>query len=317
MNTSTRPTVEGGLLIAVSLILGLASVYLPVLGAVLEFFWTVPFTILTVRQGLSKAITALIAATILLILFVGPVLALRLSIAFGPIGLAVGWCISKKFNAVQIFIVTLGAAFAAQVLSMAFLFFVMDIDFIDTQITLIREAFEDSFAMYEGMGVDQATLEQARASVEPTISTMILLMPTIIMLMALLNALISYWASKMILRKLGVAMPDFPPFAEWRFPIVFLYMMGFALIGMYWGVTRGLDTLYNMSINANLLAMLVGMIQGFSLISFAADRYKLSKIVRRLIYIVVLVNGLLLQAVAFTGLFDMYFDYRKRLTQKK
>ena len=54
-----------------------------------------------------------------------------------------------------------------------------------------------------------------------------------------------------------------------------------------------------------------------ALISFAADRYKLSKIVRRLIYVVVLVNGLLLQAVAFTGLFDMYFDYRKRLTQKK
>lgn len=317
MNASTRPTVEGGLLIAVSLILGLASVYLPVLGAIVEFFWTVPFTILTVRQGLSRAITALVAATILLILFVGPVLALRLSIAFGPIGLAIGYCLQRKFNAVQIFIVTLGAAFAAQLMSLAFLFFVMDIDFLDTQVTLIREAFEDSFMMYSEMGVDQATIEQARASVEPTISAMVMLMPTIIMLMALLNALISYWASKMILRKLDVAMPEFPNFAEWRFPIGFLYLMGFALVGMYWGATREIEILSSMSINANVLAMSVGLIQGLSLISFAADRYKLSKFVRRLIYLVVLINGLLLQAVAFTGLFDMYFDYRRRLTQKK
>ena len=317
MNTKTGSTVEGGLLIAVSLLLGLATVYLPVLGAVLEFFWSVPFAVLVIRHGLSKAITALIASTLLLFLFVGPVLALRLSLAFGPIGLAIGYCLQRKFNAVQIFIVTLGAAFAAQVLSMAFLFFVMDIDFVDTQLTMMREAFEDSFVLYSEMGVDQATIDQARASVEPTISTMTLLMPTIIALMALVNALVSYWASKKILRKLDVTMPDFPPFAEWRFPIVFLYMMGFALVGMYWGVTRDIGLLYDMSINANVLAMLVGLIQGFSLISFAADRYKLSKPVRRLIYVALFFNGLLLQAVAFTGLFDMYFDYRKRLTQKK
>lgn len=317
MNTKTGSTVEGGLLIAVSLLLGLASIYLPVLGAVVEFFWAVPFTVLVIRHGLSRAITALVASTLLMFLFVGPVLALRLSIAFGPIGLAIGYCLQRKFNAVQIFIVTLGAAFAAQVLSMAFLFFVMDIDFVDTQVTMMREAFKDSFVLYSEMGVDQATIEQARASVEPTLSTMIMLMPTIVVLLALVNALVSYWASKKILRKLDVSMPEFPPFAEWRFPIGFLYLMGFALVGMYWGSTRDIELLSSMSINANVLAMLVGLIQGLSLISFAADRYHLSKLVRRMIYVVVFLNGLLLQAVAFTGLFDMYFDYRRRLTQKK
>ncbi|MBQ9479290.1 MAG: DUF2232 domain-containing protein, partial [Selenomonadaceae bacterium] len=58
-------------------------------------------------------------------------------------------------------------------------------------------------------------------------------------------------------------------------------------------------------------------VQGLSLMSFAADHFKLSKLIRRLLFLVVLLNGMLLQAVAFTGLFDMYFDYRKRLAKKK
>ena len=317
MNTSTRPTVEGGLIIAVALVLGLASVYLPVIGSIIEFFWSVPFTLLAVRQGLKQAVTGLVAATILLILFVGPLLAIRLSITFGLVGLTIGFCIRQKHDAVRIFITTLGAAFFAQVLSIAMLFFVMDIDFIDTQMTMMQEMFDETFAMYEQMGMDEATLTQARDSVEPTMAAAVLLMPTVVVLMALLNTAASFWTSKIILRKLDIILPELPRFAEWRFPIGFLYLMGFALIGMYWGVTRELDMLYRISINANVLAMGAGLVQGFSLMSFAADHYKLSKFMRRLIFVVVLLNGLLVQAVAFTGLFDMYFDYRKRLTQKK
>lgn len=317
MNSNTRPTVEGGLLIAILVILGLASVYLPIIGMVVEFFWPLPLIVLTVRRGLGTAITALVAATILLTLFVGPLLSIRLSLSFGLIGLSIGWSLRQKHDAVRLFITTLGASFLAQLLSIAILFFVMDIDIVETQLTMMNEAFDESFKVYEEMGVDRATLEQTRANLEPTISLMVLLMPTIVLMMALINAAASWWSSKLLLRRLEIAMPEFPKFSEWRFPIVFLYMMGFALVGMYWGVTREIEPLYEMSINANVLAMLVGFVQGLSLMSFAADRFNLSKLLRRLIFAVVLLNGLLLQAVAFTGLFDMYFDYRRRLTQKK
>lgn len=316
MNTSTRPTVEGGLLIAVALVLGLASIYLPLLGAIVEFFWSVPFTILTVRQGLKRGVTGLVAATILLMLFVGPLLAIRLSITFGLVGLTIGYCIRQKQDAIRIFITALGAAFAAQVLSIAMLFFVMGIDIVDTQMTMMREMFDETFSMYEQMGMDEATITEAKSTVEPTLEAAALLMPTVVVLMAVLNTVASWWASKAILRKLEMTLPEFPKFSEWRFPIGFLYLMGFALIGMYWGVTREISTLYQIAINANVLSMLVGFVQGVSLMSFVADRYKISKFLRRLIFIVVLLNGLLLQAVAFTGLFDMYFDYRTRLKNK-
>ena len=61
-----------------------------------------------------------------------------------------------------------------------------------------------------------------------------------------------------------------------------------------------------------MAAMLAGGIQGLSLLSVLLGHFRLVRGVRILIYVFVLFNGLLLQIVAFTGLIDMFFDYRKR-----
>ncbi|MBQ3444736.1 MAG: DUF2232 domain-containing protein, partial [Selenomonadaceae bacterium] len=66
------------------------------------------------------------------------------------------------------------------------------------------------------------------------------------------------------------------------------------------------------SLNLTVISMLVGLIQGLSLLSFIFDRYKLSKLMRRIFYVLLVLNMFLLQLVAVTGLVDMLFDYRKR-----
>ena len=54
-------------------------------------------------------------------------------------------------------------------------------------------------------------------------------------------------------------------------------------------------------------------IQGLSVFSFAADRYNVSKFLRRLIFAMIILNMMFMQIAAFVGLFDMIFDYRKKL----
>ena len=48
-NNNITPTVEGGLVIAIAVILGLISTYLPVIGMFVDFFWALPFAVLSVR----------------------------------------------------------------------------------------------------------------------------------------------------------------------------------------------------------------------------------------------------------------------------
>jgi uncharacterized protein YybS (DUF2232 family) len=90
-------------------------------------------------------------------------------------------------------------------------------------------------------------------------------------------------------------------------------MAAFGGIGIYWGFTRGWNVIYEISLNLTIVAMIIGLIQGLSLMSFIFDRYKVSKFVRRFLYVLLILNMFLLQLVAITGLIDTLLDYRKRL----
>ena len=313
MRSKITPTVESGLVIAIAVILGLVSTYVPILGMLVDFFWALPFAILSVRLGIQKATYALVATTILLSLFIGPIFTIRLTLSYGLTGLMLGFAVQKNLGAVKIFMSTLMVSFASQIIAIMLLFFVMDINFMDTQIAMVKESFDQTFAIYESMGVDQAQIDQAKSQVEPAVSLLSLLMPTLLLLMALINTVICFYIAKWIFPKLGLNVPDLPPFAQWHFPSVFLYLMVLALLGLYWGETRNLTLLYTVSVNANILALLAGFIQGMAVLSFAADRFNISKLIRRLIFLIIILNFMLFQIVAFTGLFDMFFNYRRYL----
>ncbi|MBR6887441.1 MAG: YybS family protein [Selenomonadaceae bacterium] len=313
MGRNITPTVEGGLLVAITVIMGLVTVYVPILGMFLEFFCAVPLALLTARQGAGKGLTALVVAFILLAILISPLLAARIVLSFGICGVALGWCVRKNFGAVRIFLTTLIVASAAQVLSLWLLLVIMDVNFIETQVEMVRESFNESFAMYEGMGVDKARINEAKSQVEPALQTLTFLMPTLLMLSALINSVAVWFTSKWIFPKLQMKLPTMPSFAEWKFPALFFYTGIIGGLGIYWGLTRGWTEIYEISLNLTIVSMIIGLLQGLALLSFVFDRYKISKIMRRIFYVILALNMFLLQLVAITGLVDTLFDYRKRL----
>ena len=147
--SKVTPTVEGGLLTAITVILGLAAIFLPIVGAFVEFFCAVPIVVLTVRQGVRRGALALLASFVLLTMFVGPLLSMRIALSFGVCGLVLGFFISRGFDTVRCFVATLVAAFAAQVVAVAILMLALDVNPMDVEISAVQEAFDESFKMYE------------------------------------------------------------------------------------------------------------------------------------------------------------------------
>ena len=317
VSKSVTPTIEGGLLVAITVIMGLVTVYVPIIGMFVEFFCAVPLAVLTARQGAGKGITALVVAFILLSMLISPVLAVRLALSFGICGVALGWCVRKNFDAVRIFFMTLVVASAAQVVSIGLLIAVMDVNLIDTQIEVARESFDESFKMYEEMGVDKAQISEAKAQVEPALKLLAFLMPTLIMLTALINAVAVWLTAQWIFPKLQMKIPTLPPFAQWKLPSLFFYTAIIGGLGLYWGFTRGWTEIYEISLNLLIISAIIGLIQGISLLSFVFDRYNVSKLMRRLLYVILVLNMFLIQIVAITGLLDMLFDYRKKFFERR
>ena len=313
MNRNITPTVEGGLLTAIAVILGLAATYLPIAGAFIEFFCPVPFAVLTVRHGIKIGTTALVVSFILLSMFATPVMGLRLALTLNLCGVVLGGCLNGGLNAVKTFVATLMTSFATQIILVMLLTAVMGINFGDMELTTLKEGFAESFQVYESLGVDKSVLSEMRLQSERIVELVAYLIPLILFLLALLNTMACYILSRWIFAKLKLKFVEpMPPFSEWRFSPAFAYIAAFTMIGLYWGATREWNLLYTISVNALFFLMGLGLVEGFSMLSFIAERYNVSKFWRRIIFVFVLLNSLLMQILAFAGIFDMLFDYRQR-----
>lgn len=306
------PLTESGILAALAVVLGLMAAFLPVIGVVAVFLWALPLLVLTVRQGVRLGAGAAAASSAVLSLFAGPLLALRMCVAFAPVGLVLGWGIRRGWSGTRTFLAGLVSSVASKLAAFFLLFFVMGIDPWQAQLDGLTQAFSSTLSMYEDMGLDAAAVAQSRDEIETALAMIGKLAPLVMLIMGFSDTVVLFLLGGRVLRRLGSAAPQLPPFSAWRLPVSFLYLFGFSLVGLYWGGTRELPAVYTAALNANMAAMLAGGIQGLSLLSVLLGHFRLKRGVRILIYVFVVFNGLLLQIVAFTGLIDMFFDYRRR-----
>ena len=305
MVKSISPTIEGGLLVAITVILGLVTVFVPVLGIFFDFFFAVPLAVLTVRHGADKGFLALFVTFVLLSMLISPLVSLRLVLNIGICGVVLGSGVRKKFSAVRIFFTTFMVASASQVLSLVLFSFLTGVDVIAEEEKMMRGAFD----VYSALGVEKIFLEQA-------LQVVVLLIPTLLMLTALVNTVMIWFASKWIFAKLQIKMPTFPPFAAWKFPVLFFYLAAFGGLGMYWGTTRGWTEINLISTNLLFGSMVLGFVQSMSCFFFLADRFKLTKFFRVLMFVMMFVNPFMWQLTAMMGLVDMLVDYREILCKR-
>ena len=66
MIRKTSAMVEAGILAAIAIVMALISMYVPVLGAFVNFVWPLPIVICGCRHGLKWSIMTLLVATIII-----------------------------------------------------------------------------------------------------------------------------------------------------------------------------------------------------------------------------------------------------------
>lgn len=312
MENRTRSLTESGILAAVLVVLAIVAVYVPILGIVAVLLWPLPVTVLIVRHGFRWGVMALAVASLLIAMLIEPTIGLRLAIAFGPVGLALGFGYRSGHSATRLVATTILVSIVAKFAGLGIVFFLTGLEPFSGQLTAMEESFSQAAAVYESVGMSEAQIAAARETFQQNISLVRLLLPLVVVTMGLLDTMLNFWALGKVLGRLGEKVPVLPPFTEWRLPGIFLYIFGFSLLGMYWGSTRELTLLYQASLNFNMLATLAGLIEGASLYEYVVRYYRWSRLVSTLVLIFVVFSSFLMPILVFTGLFDMVFDYRKR-----
>ena len=312
-NQRITPLTESGLLTAVTVIMAITAVYVPILCTAAALLWPLPMTILTVRHGMRWGIMSVIVSGVIMAMLIEPLASLRVVLIFAPVGLALGYGFRRAYPAMHTFLLSLAISIASLAAVMLAILFLTGVNPFTLQMDMLNQSFQDSLDIYRSMNVDEASLTESAHEFQQAMSTISLLLPLAILLSGTILTFLNYAIAAKILHRLGHNLPEMPSFAEWHFPKAFLYLMGFALVGIYWGSTRNLSLLYQISLNISLLTFFVGFIQGASLIYCWATHKRLSKWLIWIILMLILFCSPLMQILAFVGFGDMIFDYRRRL----
>lgn len=306
------PLTEGGLLAALTVVIALASVYVPLAGPFIALLWPLPLAVLVLRHGMRQGIMAMVVAGAALAMLIEPLIALRLVLAYGPLGLMLGYGYRQGFSGLKLFPLAFLAAILGELAVLGVIFAVFGNNPFAMLMDGLKSSFDATFALYEQAGMSAEEIAAGRAQIDTGLTLMAQLGPLLIVVLGLLDAGVAFFFGGKILRRLGHEVPQLPPFADWRLPKAFAYLFGFAMVGLYWGGTRQIGWLYQISLNADMLALFAGLIQGLALMSTVMNKFNIKGFWRWLFYLLILINGLFAQILAFTGLFDMVFDYRRR-----
>lgn len=307
----TKSLVEGALLSAITIILSLTALYIPVIGVFATLVWPVPIIILGIRHGLKTSIMATVVSGAIVSMIEGPTQAFTVILSFGLIGIIMGWAINKDFSPFKVLAFGAIASLVSKILLILISLFVMGINPITEEITAMRKSIPLVENMYKGLGLSPDKIKLVVESFASMVDLMAIAIPAILVLASLMDAFLSYKLTRLILSRLGHSLEDFTPFWTWRFPAytVFLYLLGIltTMMEQYWP----LGILKTIGLNLQMVFSFIFLIQGFSLMAYFMGKHNMSKILRVIIVFLVFFNPLFLRLATWAGMFDILLNFRQ------
>lgn len=309
MNENLSADRERFLLCALTFGLAVTAPFVPVFGAFFFLLWSAPAAVLYVRQGRGAGLFALLAGAVLQGVILGAAYAAQSLFIVVPLAVTMAEGVRQKRPGVRILTGGLLAGIAGGIASLGFLQLVygiapfsMFLEAVHASMGVLQSAFSSS-AGREGLGKLEETLGY--------------IAPSVLFIQAGMALILHYQLMRRLFLRLNAGEPmALPPFSTWKLPVYFFYLFGFSMVGLYWGGTREIELLYRVSINGELVATIAGLIEGFSLFWYVAERFSLSPFFRWTLVFLVVLSAIMMQIVAFTGLFDMYFDYRRKFSER-
>ncbi len=312
MIRKTSAMVEAGILAAVAIVMALISMYVPVLGAFVNFLWPLPVVICGCRNGLKWSIMTLLVATIIIAMIISPVNAFFLAAIFGLLGLILGECMRRHFSPMKLMLYGTVGAVIALILNIVLSFWVLGIDPIEMMFTSFHESLGQLADYYREHGMAEDEIKKIVDGYVEMLRMMKIIMPGAFFLCAPIMAFINYAAAKKILTKLGESFEDFPAFTMLRVPGWVLWPFALSLLAVtYFYKTDQTSWMYVASVNVQTVCSFIFVLQGIVLLYWFVDKHTKPSWWAIIGIILLFAVPVFSQLMVYVGAFDTIFDFRK------
>ncbi len=294
-------------MLAIYTVLLLLSLYVPLIGSVAFFLLPLPVMMYSAKHPLPQALF-LFVGVILISGLLGGILTLPLAFAIGTTGIVIGWGIKAKFDKMRLLM-----ASSLTLLLNIVVWYAISIAFFNMNI--VEDSLEQSKTMYHSLfeKLGQQPDKEIIDSLESSVSLIQTLMPTLFLGMAVFLALFFMIINFPIMKRLGVDVPAFQPFREWKLPksILWYYLVTLVLT-IVLQPEKG-TYIYTALINVLYVLQSLMAVQGLSFLYFYSYTKGWSK---GILILITIISIPLLYLVRILGIIDLGFDLRQRLQRK-
>jgi uncharacterized protein YybS (DUF2232 family) len=312
---NVRKLTEGAILLAAFAVLLLLTIYVPLLGMVVNLFLAVPFMLFAAKNDI-RSISVFIIASLLLSFIVGTIMSLPLALAYGTTGVVIGYFIQRKKNIGVIFLsgsfVFLTNLIIIYVVSIAF----FKVDMITEMVDMMRQSINTSADLLKNFGNTQDT-EKVIEQFNNGLNLIKTLIPTLFVLSSIFIVFIIQLVSFPIIRRFGVKVEKWKRFKDISLPKSLIYYFLLTLIasmllnpeeGTFW---------YMAIINMTYILQFLIILQGYTFLFYFFDQKGVSKAVSITIAIFTFIMPIFLYIVGILGIIDLGFGLRKGFNKKE
>lgn len=294
---SVRSTVEGAFFATLTVVLYLASIYIPVLGILVSFFCPLPVMFLVIRWGVRVGFLASTVASMLIFGLAGLMQAITCLVGFSLLGIAMGATIRKKYALFEVLALNTGVSLLSKLALIGIALAVVGKNPLTENIHFLEETLKRA-----------PWVSQNLPNIESFVELVRLAIPALLVVASLFDTICNFLLGRWIGKRLGIPFPDVPPFSEWRLPksVFWAFALGWVLIFLGGSTAFG-----KIGLNLQIVTQLLFLFQGLSLVYYFLGKYIQSKMVRVGILVFLLFHPLLSSFLSLLGVLDVLFDFRK------
>jgi uncharacterized protein YybS (DUF2232 family) len=309
--TPARRMAEGALMVALSTIFGMLTFYAPLLDILLLIVYPIPIAFLIKRHNISTGLLAFAASSLLLTLFLGITNAAFVILSMGAVGIWYGIAWRKNIRPMRT--VVIGTVLAAVSVAVTMLLSLWTMGVAAGNITAyISQYVDETVAALQSAGLfEMMAGGVSAAEYSKTMTDMLAnLIPGMMIIAAMLEALLCYIISGAVFRRLGIDIKTLPKFRDWHLAWPALWGLIIALLAYLGYHYLGYDWLKTIALNVIYIYYPILMVTGISLVIWFCKTTKSLFMPIVLIVGAVIFPGGIVLAVLMFGLFDAIVDFR-------
>lgn len=310
---------EAAMMIAVSLVLSVVSLYVPILSFIGSLLFPVPIAMLVLRRGIKVGFTGAAALLILSSMFFGWLQALLLLVQYGAVGLLLGYSFRKNRSPISTLAIAVVIAAVGTLLDLMLSVFVSGLDVADllAEVDLIVNEYLEAIrsqGLAESLLASGMTLEQYGDILR---NQMRKLLPGALILSSMLMTAVLYIVSSKILRRLRYDVPLLPKFTLWRMDwrLVWGIILGLAM--HFAGAKLAVDWLNTLGVNLLYVFCPLMAICGVSFAIWYCKHSQMSYPFKVLLVLILIIYfRFIVYILVLLGVIDSVYDLRPRVERR-